>query len=424
MKTTIALLEKNPRVSDYKINISKKESCELFFVKGTLETVRCTDTCDRQVTVYADHGAYKGDSQFFVYPSTTPEQIAEKIDAAVDKALLINNETFELPGAQTGEYQVPSNFENQDMAALAQQIAAMVFAANQVEGGSLNSVEIFVNRHTDTVCNSRGLNKTQHRYDAMVEAIPTFNGRQQSVELYEQYNFCSLDPDALTAEIAGKMHEVKARCEAVKPELPMDCPVVLNKLELGELFGAFAQDLNYGTVYGHCNLYHKGDKIQKNCAGDPITVWMKGAAEGNVNSSSFDSDGLALGEIRLIHRGTVENYYGSNRMGQYLKETPTGNLRCLCVEPGTADADSLRGTPYLEVMSMSGLQVDFFNDYIGGEIRLAYYHDGTEVRPVTGISISGKLQQVLDHMRLSRKTAIHDGYMGPAQAILTELKIF
>ena len=56
MKLIIDALTANERVSDYKVNVTAKESYELFFVKGKLETVRATSTCDKQVTVYADHG--------------------------------------------------------------------------------------------------------------------------------------------------------------------------------------------------------------------------------------------------------------------------------------------------------------------------------------------------------------------------------
>ena len=73
---------------------------------------------------------------------------------------------------------------------------------------------------------------------------------------------------------------------------------------------------------------------------------------------------------------------------------------------------------------MSGLQVDFFTDYIGGEVRLAYYHDGKICRAVTGISISGKLSQVLRTIRLSKETTVYDSYVGPRQAVLQEMKIF
>ena len=42
-------LRENKKITDYKINIHKKDSFELFFVKGKLETLRCTDTCDKKM---------------------------------------------------------------------------------------------------------------------------------------------------------------------------------------------------------------------------------------------------------------------------------------------------------------------------------------------------------------------------------------
>lgn len=421
MNTVTELLRADSRVSGYKFNIHKKESFELFFVKGRLETVRSTDTCDREVTVYVDHDGFRGDAQFFIYPSTTAEQLRALIDEAVGKALLIDNQAYELPEKQTGIYTVESNFADYAPGQLAGLIAEAVFSANDIPNASLNSVEIFLNRHTETVVNSRGLDKTQVRYDAMVEAIPTYNGEKQSVELYQQYNFSTMDPEAIRAEIADKLAAVKARYEAVTPEQPLDCPVVLNRQELSELFGSIAQDLNYASVYAHANLFRKGQPIQKAPTGDPIGITMTGQIPGSVRSARFDSDGLSLGSIRLVEDGQAVNYYGSNRYGQYLGETPTGSLPCLAADPGTA------GTPqgaYLEVISMSGLQVDLYNDYIGGEIRLAYYHQGGQVLPVTGISISGCLSQVLNTIRLSSDTAVYRGYQGPAQAILSQMKIF
>ena len=94
------------------------------------------------------------------------------------------------------------------------------------------------------------------------------------------------------------------------------------------------------------------------------------------------------------------------------------------VQPGSACEKCLTAAPYLEVLSMSGLQVDLFNDYIGGEVRLAYYCDGETITPVTGISITGSLKQVLSSIRLSSETAVADDYSGPAKAILKEMKIF
>lgn len=424
MKTVIEALRANSRVSDYKINVRRKESYELFFVKGKLETVRRTDVCTKEITVYVDHGEFKGDSQFFIYPSTTELDLRRLIDEAVDKALLINNKNYTLPENEEGTFEVESNFTEYEVTDLAGLIAKTVFDANTVSDGSLNSVEVFINRYTITVLNSRGIHKTQVLYDAMVEAIPTYNGEKQSVELYEQYNFSNLDIDVLHTEIAGKMNEVKARYEAAAPASAIDCNVVLNKQELSELLLRIAGQLNFSTVYSRSNLFKKGDAIQKDPKGDRISITMRGAVEGNVNSAKFDGDGLSLTDRRIVEDGKVVNYYGSNRFAQYLDEIPTGNLACTCVDAGTAGSEVFTAGPYLEVVSMSGLQVDFFSDYIGGEVRLAYYHDGEKVTPVTAISITGKLSEVLEHIRLSNETAVFDGYTGPAKALLSHMKIF
>jgi PmbA protein len=72
---------------------------------------------------------------------------------------------------------------------------------------------------------------------------------------------------------------------------------------------------------------------------------------------------------------------------------------------------------------MSGLQVDIFNDYIGGEVRLAYYFDGKEKHPVTGISISGKLSDALNSIRLSVSTTQTGRYMGPKYALINGIEI-
>ena len=420
----IAALKANAQVSDYKINLTAKESYECFYVKGRLETVRCTETCDKVVTVYVDHDGFKGDSQFYVYPSTTEAELSELIEKAVQKASLLNNKMYTLPEKETGEYEVESNFSAYTQAALAGKIADCGFAANTVENADLNSVEVFVNRYTDTVVNSRGICKTQVRYDAMVEAIPTYNGEAESVELYQQYNFSTFDTEAVKQEISQKLQEVKARASAVKPDFSLDCKVILNTQELGELFGTLCRELNFATVYAHAGVFHKGDAIQENPTGDKITITMAGAVPGNIRSAHFDSDGMTLQDRTIVEEGKAVAYYGANRFGQYLEETPTGNLRCIQVTPGSACAKCLSEGPYLEVLSMSGLQVDTFTDYIGGEIRLAYYYDGEKITPFTGISITGSLKQVLASIRLSCETAVDNGYTGPKKAILTGMKIF
>ena len=109
IKAVLALLDREAQVSDYKINVCKKESSELFFVKGKLETVRATDTCDRNVTVYVDHDGFRGDAVFPIYPSDTEETLGRKVAEAVHNARLICNVPYTLPAGETGDFVLESN---------------------------------------------------------------------------------------------------------------------------------------------------------------------------------------------------------------------------------------------------------------------------------------------------------------------------
>ena len=424
MNTIIRHLESHTGISGYKINTERTESYELFFVKGALETVRNTDNTDKEVTVYVDHGEYKGHASFHVYPSTTEGELDKLIDEAVQKAKLIDNPRYDLPAGETGEYTIESNFTDWDAAEVCAKISNTVFSANTLAVTSLNAVEVFLNRITETVVNSNGLNKTQHLYRAMVEAIPTATENGESVELYEQYNFNALDEAELYEEIAAKLTQAKDRHEAKRLEISGVERVILNAQELKELFWNFADDLDYGNVYSHHNVFKKGDLLQSAPAGDKLTITLSASLPGSAASRAFDRDGMTLTEKRIIEDGKAVSYHGSNRFGQYLGEEPTGILPVLKLSAGTATEADLTAAPYLEIVSMSGIQTDFYSDYVGGEIRLAYWHDGETVRPVTGVSVSGKLSEVLNHIRFSADCCLMGSYYGPRKAIVEKMNIF
>lgn len=424
MNTIMKHLESHKRVSAWKINMNRTESYELFFVKGKLETVRNTDNTDKAVTVYVDHGDFRGHAEFFVYPSTTEADLDRLTDEAAQKAKLIDNPRYELVTGEQGEFSIPTNFDSWDASDLAAEIANTVFAANTLEVTSLNAVEIFINRITETVANSRGLHRNQVRWTAMVEAIPTATENGESVELYEQYNFNALDLDSLSREISEKLAQAKARHDASRVEVTGTPKVILNSQELSELFWNFAYDLNYASVYSHHNVYKTGDAIQTDPRGDRLGLTMASMIPGCAANRRFDSDGTILTDRRIIEDGKVVACHGSNRFAQYLGEQPTGAMPIIRLDSGSVTETELARGPYLEVLSMSGIQTDFYSDYVGGEIRLACWHDGEKIIPVTGVSISGKLSEVLNHIRFCSDCISLANYHGPRKAVIEGMKIF
>lgn len=418
----IDILNKTVGITDWRINEVRTESNELFFVHKSLETVRATDTVRTDVTVYCEHDGALGSASFSVYASDDDSHISAKAERALAGARVISNRPFSLPEGEVGSYTSDSNFADYEPANLASEIASACFEADCIEGGSLNALEIFIYKDTTTLINSRGTRKAQVSWRAMAEAIPTYNG-EESVELYEQYNFTEFDRETVRAEIATKMAEVRDRYLAKKPETKLSCPIVLGAPELETLFWDLSQQLGFGQVYQHSNAFSVGDDVQKDPEGDRFTVTMCAAVKGSTMSAAFDSDGVTLEDRTVIENGKACALWGSTRYAQYLGERATGALGCIRVEGGTLTQDELRSQPYFRCASMSGLQLDIYNDYIGGEVRLAYYFDGEKEIPLTGISISGKLSEALAHVRLSRDITTHESYNGPACAVFGGIEI-
>lgn len=419
----VDILRAERSISGYRITDSKTESYELFFVHRSLETVRATDTNETSVTVYVEHDGKLGDATFTVYGSMSDEEIKEKIAAAAERAKLVFNEPYELPADGCGNYELESNLGGDEPRVLAAKIADAVFDADCVEGGSINATEIFLYRDTVRVMNSRGIDKTQVKYRAMIEAIPTFTDSNESVELYEAYRFTEFNAAAVTAEISEKMREVALRRKAVKPATPIEADVVLRGQEIDDLMSALAYDLTYAGVYVHSNLHKKGDVIQTSGSGDRLSLSMTARLRGSSRSAFFDGDGVKLADTALIEDGRVVGYFGSHRFASYLGEPETGELRCMTVASGTLTDAELDAMPHIECVSLSGLQVDLYNDYIGGEIRLAYRHADGKAEPITGITMSAKLSEVLDTMRLSERIEVRERCAGPARLLLRGVKI-
>ena len=424
MSKAIELLKQNSQLSGWRVNETATKSYELFFVHKKLETVRATDTVTTGVTVYVDHDGKKGESSFELSAAMGEAEIQKKIDAAVQRARLVFNEPYELPDGEEMDKNMPSNVWDAEPKALGARIADAVYAADTVPGGSINACEIFLYKDTIRVINSRGINKTQRKGRVMIEAIPTFTEGMESVELYEDYRFTEFDADKVTAEIARRMAEVRDRFQAKKPETPLEISVLLRPAEILEMLWTLVDDLNYAAVYSHGNLHKTGDDLQENGTGDKLTVTLKAQVPGSEKSSWFDTDGASFHDTTVIENGVVTANYGSSRFGQYLGiQEPTGNLPCVKAEAGTMAKTDMNAKPYLECASLSGIQLDLFNDYIGGEILLAYYFDGEKTVPVTGISMSGKLSDVLKTMRLSREAVIEGAYEGPSLLLMPQMKV-
>jgi hypothetical protein len=58
-----------------------------------------------------------------------------------------------------------------------------------------------------------------------------------------------------------------------------------------------------------------------------------------------------------------------------------------------------------------------------GEIRLAYYNDGTQIVPVTGGSVNGSIHEVQSSLRLSSERQETTSISGPKAIFLKDVSV-
>lgn len=416
------ILESFKDVTYYQVTKNKQERYELYFVHKNLETARSVNTTNYKVTVFNLHDDGLGQASFTVFASDSDEEIKTKISDAILTAKLINNKPYRLPEKEELEIPNESNIESYGLKEAAKIISEACFKADNKENGGINALEVFVTKKEIEIINSNGLDKKETTYDAFVEAIPTWNNENESVELYESFKFDELDPKKITLRLLDKMQEVELRSKATKPKEPLNVKVALKPLEASEFFDELTYEVNANVVYSHSNKYKIGDKLQTSKTADPLYVIKRGVLKGSAYSKHFDDDGTNTIDTEVISKGTYVNMFGNNRYSSYLKMKPTGTLPNIEVKPGSLDLTTL-DEDYFECVSLSGLQLDIYNDYIGGEIRLGYLHTKDGIKPLTGISFSASISEVLNNMKLSTEVVQEEYYLGPKIVLLDKVKI-
>mgnify|MGYP002624166942 CR=1 FL=1 len=422
MRNLDKILNERKDINGYLITEKTEESFQLFFVKDRLETIRKTNVLDQKVMVYVSHDDFLGSFEFSVLASDTKASLAKKLDQAVYTAKLINNKKFDLVKGEKSNHNLKSNISKYDFKELGYEIYNVSREAIKETGGDINALEIFINKNTEKVINSSGVNRKMQSYNIFVEAIPTWNGENESVELYEAISVSEFNKEALKEELVESLNNVRARYEAKKLDNLGKYDIVLTPSENSMLFSDISRILSYAALYQHFNFYNLGDMVSESKK-DKINIKAKGSIKGSTNSRAFDQDGFLLTEKELVKDNKVVGFYGANKFAQYVGMDATGNLPCIEVKKGSLTDNELAKIKHIECVSFSGLQVDLISDYIGGEVRLGYLVENGERKPVTGFTISAKLSDVLNNIRLSNKDTVYRNYKGPKKVLLRNMNV-
>lgn len=414
-------LKLRAEISDYEIMTIDKNSFEVYYVHNKVETIRNTNGISYQAIIHVPHDGKLGVTSCLFNPSMNEEEVKEEINKSIENAKKIFNEFYSFPEKEVSSLVIHSNIDDYSNDELVDKIAKCFFEMED-DNHSINALEIFINRKKVSIINSKGLDKVETTSSVFIESIPTYTHGLDSVELYKAYTLNVIDFDKLKENVKDSLNDVKARYEAKNPTAKISANVIFRPEEIGEIFNAIMHELTYPGEYMKTASYHIGDNLQKNLVENPFTLEATNIQGGTI-LSSFDHFGSAFVPTTIIKDGICVSTFGNTQYAQMINKPCTGSLPFMRLSGGKVLVEELKKEPYLECASMSGIQVSVASNYIGGEIRLGYYYDGQKITPVSGISISGKLDEFLSSLVLSNDEIILNDYEGPSRILAKHFEI-
>jgi len=412
IKNIIKALKENPGVSDYKIIETSTISNQAFFVLGKLETTRLENTTEYEITVFNRHDEKIGYSSFNINHKLSKKELNSKIDKAVYASSFVNNKDFELLIGSKAKKVNGKAFEDSFETIL--ENVDKIIRKHSTTIKKYNALEVFYNIKKIHLVNSKGINFSGSEYSLELESIPSYDGNEK-VEVYKFDKYSSLNYVEIENDVIEHMNDVTMRANAKKIDNINKIDVVLKGNDVEEFIYSTIEDYNYAQVYNGSTTKKIGDKIGKS----NINISLKPISK----SLFFDSEGNLLKKIDIVKKGTLVNYFGSSQYAQYLNMECNGWPKKIEVKKGNKEKGELLKDRYLEIITLSGIQIEPYSDYIGGEIRLAVLHENGESFPVSGISFSGSFKKSLNSLELSKETVDTYYYSGPKYIRIKNMNI-
>lgn len=412
----VKILNEMEEVSDYRIIEKSEKSHQAFYVLGKLETKRIVDTTEYHVTIYKTYDIYSGSSSFVISHQLSKKEIIQKVEEALFAASLVKNKAYHLVSGEKKKRFSDKPFQETPEECITK--IAHIFHHASTEHAKFNALEIFINQERTHLVTSQKVDLVKTNYHLEVEAIPSYDG-ENKVELYKFYRYITLDDEQIRQDAQDAIQDVTVRYFAKKIEAIPQTDIILKGNDVSEFFYNAIADYSYSSVYNGNTDKRIGDKIQDENATTKLNIYFNKSTKAN----AFDMDGVYIAKHQIVENGTLVNFYGSNQMAQYLDMTPSGVADELEVQSGKQEYATLAQGRYLEIIALSGIQIDVYNDYIGGEIRLAVYHHDHAVIPISGMSFSGSFKECLNHLELSKEQIKISGYKGPKYIKLKQLTV-
>lgn len=421
----IDILKADKKISEWKINQTKTDSTELFFIKRSLDMNRSKSVVHTVVTVYVDfeekNEIYRGSSSAEIHPSMEDSEIKKVVQRLTFTASLIKNKFYPITDDSSSAASSGKILNTEEF--LPDLIKSIYKEDNRDKGG-INSAELFLENVTTRIINSKGIDVSYSSFRGTLEFIVSWKGASEEIELYRNINFSEFNPDFISEEIKYMLDKAESKADASFTPEVKNLPVLLCGSPVKELFSYYYEQASAQNVYSKLSVLTLGTSVQgESIIGDRLNMSLDPSMAGSIYSSAFDEDGTPLHKVELYKDGVLTNYWGNRRFSHYLNIPVTGNIKNIDIAPGSFDIASLKGKNFIELHAFSDFQMDIMTGNFAGEIRLGYYHKDGNIIPITGGSLSGNIKKVHQNMLLSKDIQQDNEFRGPKIVLMHNVSI-
>jgi len=412
MDRLIAILRAS-QADAWEIRETRTKGWEFYFIKHQLDQHRVKEVRHVNLTVYkkSEEGKYIGFANAEVYPDDSDEALAKQIDSLIYSASLVKNPVYTLNQPKESEPFVHETYTVRD---ISKDFIQLMDELKETETEYINSYEIFVNEETVRLITSEGIDVTETSPSSMMEVVVNAKDEAHEIELYRMYRSGTCDADAVVEDLEKTMRYGRDRLRTVSTMDTGNVPVVFTDGNAVRIAEFFLDKTDAALVYRRMSSWKKGEPCGENLSGDKVTLRALRHLDNSPSNRAYDREGAPIKDLVLIDEGIVKAYHGNRMFSQYIGNEDSFIVSNFELSGGTASEEEITAGSYLEAVEFSDFQVDSLTGDIFGEIRLAYWHDGNTVTPVSGGSVSGNMNELMKTMRMSREMKQLAGVRIPA----------
>lgn len=426
----LELLKNNEKIHAWNFQVDSTNSYQLYFIKQKLDMNREVKVDEYSVTIFTlenNNGKEMiGSSTFKIYPSMSMDEVKNKINEQISFCKYSINKPYIFPKkVNLKPVSKELGFSGYSLKEAAFIAADALFEADKFDKGYINSSEIYINFIETRFFDSNGNVFLYTREKGEIELIATWREKGEEVEIYKFFEFDNLESLFIQNEATKALIEASNRIKAVKTPSISNVKVLLTGDYVKEYFLHFASKVKTDNIYSRMSTLKTGDNIQANSKNaDKISIRLEPTLKNSTYGAPFDAEGVGLKRLNIIEKGVVKNLWGSNAKSQYINKPVNGTHSNFVVSAGTLTKEELENDNYLEIITLSGFDIDELTGDFGSEIRLAYLHQrNKDTQIVTGGSISGNVYDSINTVRFNNDTKQNNNFVGPINVLIDNVSL-